>query len=114
MGGSDVELWLNPTHVYLKTVVAADDGTFSTTVTIPADTAAGAYSIVAIGIGPDDEALELAAAITVAAPSPPPTATLAPSTSSDAPPLVPALVLLLGIASSLLLTTTYLGRRLRR
>ena len=114
MGGSDVELWLYSTPVYLKTVVAAADGTFSTTVQIPTTTSAGSHSIVAIGVGPNEEALELAAAITVAAPSPPPTDTFGSVTRSDSSPLMPVLGLLLALMSTLFLSVTYVSQRRRR
>ncbi len=114
MGDSDVELWLYSTPVYLKTVIASADGTFSTTVQIPTTTSAGTHSIVAIGVDPGEATLEVAAVITVAAPTPPPTDTLDPSTRSDASPLVSVLGLLLAVMSTLLLSVTYVGQRRRR
>ncbi len=115
MAGSDVQIWLYSTPVLLKTVTAADDGTFATTVRIPSDTTPGAHSIVAIGVDGDDVALQLEAAITVtAAPTAPPTSTLAATGGSGTPALPLDLLLLLGTAGSALLSLAHPGRRARR
>jgi hypothetical protein len=115
MAGSDVEIWLYSTPVLLKTVTAADDGTFATTVRLPSDTTPGAHSIVAIGVDANDAALRLEAAITVtAAPTLPPTSTIARTGSSGTPALPIVLLLLLGTAGSAALSLAYGGRRGRR
>src|SRR5690606_7721131 len=46
--GDDLEVWLHSTPVLLGTVTATD-GTFTRTVVIPANTAAGAHHLVVVG-----------------------------------------------------------------
>ena len=114
-GGTDVQLTLDPTDVVLRTVAAAAEGTFSTTVRIPSGTAAGAYSIVSAGLDPASETLSLEVAITVAAaPSPPPTTTADPLDGSPTPALGSTLAFLLAIAGLVYLSAMYVGRRQRR
>ena len=43
--GSTVEIWLGSPSMLLGTVTVGPDGSYSTTVTIPADIAAGAYVV---------------------------------------------------------------------
>ena len=113
-GGTDVEIWLFSTPVNLKTIVAAADGTFSTTVRIPSGTSAGAHSIVSVGIGPEGEELQLEAAITVTAATLPPTATIGPITNSGTPSDASLLAFFLAIGSAVLLSAMYVGRRQHR
>ena len=115
MAGSNVEIWLYSTPVLLKTVAAADDGTFATTVRIPSDTTPGAHSIVAIGVAADDVPLRLETAITVAAaPTLPPTSTISATGGTGTPALPLVLLLLLGTAGSAVLSLAHTGRRGRR
>lgn len=48
--GETVEIWLNSTPVLLSSLPASASGTFSTTLTIPADAAPGAHTLVATGL----------------------------------------------------------------
>jgi len=114
MGGTDVQIWLESSPVLLTTVVSAADGTFSTTVLIPVGTAAGAHSIVSMGLGADDASLTLTAPITVTAPTPPPTTTVDSSGSSGTAPMAAMLALLLAITGVAFMSAMYVSRRERR
>ena len=114
-GGTDVQLTLDPTDVVLRTVAAAADGTFSTTVRIPSGTAAGAYSIVSAGLDPASETLSLEVAITVAAAPSPPTTTPRPRSSAPRRHCSGRrFAFLLAVAGLVYLSAMYVGRRQRR
>lgn len=66
-GGATVRIDIESDPVFLANATAKADGTFSATVTIPADIPLGAHEIVATGPGEDGE-LVLRAAIEVVAP----------------------------------------------
>ncbi|WP_067196067.1 putative Ig domain-containing protein [Microbacterium sp. XT11] len=65
--GATVALGIYSTPTALATAVAGDDGSFSATVTVPADQSLGAHTIAASGIGDDGAARLLASGTTVQA-----------------------------------------------
>jgi len=113
MGDSPVVLSLHSTPVFLKSVVAAADGTFTTTVTVPAGTATGLHSVVADGVDPADAPFELSAALTVVAPTPPPTDSLDGGAPLRASSLLIAIVFVLLLAVASVIATLSPRRRTR-
>lgn len=65
--GSEVTITFESEPVVLGTASVGDDGTFSTTVTIPEDATAGEHTIRVTGIGEDGEPQTQSIAITVVA-----------------------------------------------
>ncbi len=113
--GTNVELWIHSTPVYLRSVTAGADGTFSATIRIPSDATPGQHAIVSVGIDPADETLELSAPITVVAATMPPTTTVGAAPIQGSAPLLPmVLVLLLSVVGSATASLVYIDRRQRR
>jgi len=94
MPDSDVDVTLHSTPVHLGTFTTDASGAFTATVTIPADTAAGAHTIVLTGTSPNGQPATVDLALTVQDP----TGTL-PHTGGSPFPLAATGLLLIAVGT---------------
>lgn len=73
MADSEIEVWLHSDPVLLGTAVADAVGDFAASLAIPAGTPPGTHEVVALGVDPSGDVLEIHLTVTIASPAPPET-----------------------------------------